>query len=65
MLIQPTSRELRRAYEDHVRRLRAEIHGPHGHRSLERPLRRWVGRQLVRVGSHLAADPSWRPVRSL
>jgi hypothetical protein len=31
-----------------------------------RPVRRWVGRQLVRVGMRLAADPArWRPVRSL
>jgi hypothetical protein len=28
-------------------------------------VRRWVGRQLVRVGRRLAADPSFRPVRSL
>ena len=29
-----------------------------------RPLRRWVGRQMIRAGAHLAADTTLRPVRS-
>ncbi len=35
------------------------------HRSDRRPVRRWVGRQLVRMGQRLAAEPSFRPARSL
>jgi hypothetical protein len=30
----------------------------------ERPLRRWVGRQLMRAGARLANDPTMRPVRA-
>ena len=30
----------------------------------ERPMRRWVGRQLVRVGAWLANDPAMRPARA-
>ena len=30
----------------------------------ERPVRRWVGRQLVRAGAWLANDPTMRPVRA-
>jgi hypothetical protein len=29
-----------------------------------RPLRRWVGRQLVRAGARLANDPTMRPARA-
>ena len=29
-----------------------------------RPVRRWIGRQLVRFGTWLAADPTMRPVRA-
>jgi hypothetical protein len=29
-----------------------------------RPVRRWIGRQLVRTGAWLANDPSMRPVRA-
>lgn len=29
-----------------------------------RPMRRWVGRQLVRAGAWLANDPTMRPVRA-
>jgi hypothetical protein len=29
-----------------------------------RPVRRWVGRQLVRVGSRLAGEPPMRPARA-
>ena len=28
------------------------------------PVRRWVGRQLVRTGAWLANDPTMRPVRA-
>ena len=30
----------------------------------ERPMRRWVGRQLVRAGAWLANDPTMRPARA-
>ena len=29
-----------------------------------RPVRRWIGRQLVRLGSRLAGEPTMRPVRA-
>jgi len=29
-----------------------------------RPVRRWIGRQLVRFGTRLAADSTMRPVRA-
>lgn len=29
-----------------------------------RPLRRWIGRQLVRLGSRLAGETPMRPVRA-
>jgi hypothetical protein len=29
-----------------------------------RPVRRWVGRQLVRTGTWLANDPTMRPARA-
>ncbi|MDQ3690977.1 MAG: hypothetical protein M3406_13280 [Chloroflexota bacterium] len=29
-----------------------------------RPVRRWVGRNLVRFGSRLAGEPPMRPVRA-
>jgi hypothetical protein len=63
-MIHPTPRDLVRAHEDRVRRLRREIHLSRAHRSRSRHMRRWVGRQLVRMGRRLAADPSIRPVRS-
>jgi hypothetical protein len=52
-------------HEARVAQLRRDIHGPRYARPERRPVRHWVGRQLVRVGSKLAADPSLRPVRSL
>ena len=30
----------------------------------ERPMRRWVGHQLVRAGAWLANDPAMRPARA-
>ena len=29
-----------------------------------RPVRRWIGRQLVRFGTRLASEPTMRPVRA-
>jgi hypothetical protein len=36
----------------------SERHAP------SRPVRRWIGRQLVRLGSRLAGEPTMRPVRA-
>ena len=32
--------------------------------AVRRPVRRWIGRQLVRLGSRLAGEPTMRPVRA-
>ena len=29
-----------------------------------RPVRRWIGRNLVRIGARLAGDPTMRPARA-
>jgi hypothetical protein len=62
--IHPTPQDLTAQHEARVAQLRREIHGRRPV-SERRPLRRWVGRQLVRVGTRLATDPSLRPARSL
>jgi hypothetical protein len=64
VMIHPAPRDLVRAHEDRVAQLRREIHVMRAARSGRRPVRRWVGRQLVRVGARLAADPPLRPARS-
>jgi hypothetical protein len=35
-----------------------------GRRASNRPIRRAIGRSMVRLGARLAADPNLRPVRS-
>ncbi len=65
VMIHPTPRDLMSANENHVAQLRREIHRSRAHRTQERRMRRWVGRQLVRVGTRIAADPTLRPVRPL
>ena len=47
--------------ESRLRRTSLHIRGPEHAR---RPMRRWVGRQLVRVGTKLAGEPTMRPVRA-
>ena len=51
-------------YERHRRtslsRARLLVSVPHR----ERPMRRWVGHQLVRAGAWLANDPAMRPARA-
>jgi hypothetical protein len=32
--------------------------------AVRRPVRRWIGRQLVRIGARLANEPSMRPARA-
>jgi hypothetical protein len=62
MWLQPNPRDLPAHHEALVAQLRSEIHrGPVSER---RAVRRWLGRQLVRVGTRLAAEPTMRPVRS-
>lgn len=54
---------LRLVEEDRDRWLRRT----HLHRRSQparRPLRRWVGRQMIRAGAHLAAETTMRPVGS-
>ena len=47
--------------ESRLRRANLLAGEPHLHR---RPVRRWVGRQLMRFGSRLAGEPTMRPVRA-
>jgi hypothetical protein len=44
--------------EERLRRTRLLVNE---HRS--RRVRRWIGRQMVRLGTRLMADPTWRPAR--
>ena len=64
MWIHPTPQDLAEHHEARVAQLRREIHSRVPRTASERPGRRWVGRQLVRAGERLAADPSLRPARS-
>ena len=34
------------------------------HRSGPGPVRRWVGKRLVRLGERLAGEPAMRPIRA-
>jgi hypothetical protein len=45
----------------HATRLTLDVND---HDLSRRPLRRWVGRQLVRLGTRLAGEPSMRPARA-
>ena len=57
--------EFRSVHADRVTQQRFDLQAARSMPS-RRPVRHWVGRQLVRVGTRLAADPvRWRPVRSL
>jgi hypothetical protein len=60
----PTARDVRAHHEARVAQMRRELHGPRRARPQQRPVRRWVGRQLVRAGTALAADPTMRPARA-
>jgi hypothetical protein len=58
----PTAR--RSVHADRLARLRFDLEAGR-RRPSRRPVRRWVGHQLVRFGARLAGDPvRWRPVRS-
>ena len=47
--------------EARLRRTNLLVSEPTAYR---RPVRRWIGRQLVRFGSRLAGEPTMRPVRA-
>ena len=47
--------------EMQLRRTNLLVSEPHASR---RPVRRWVGRQLVRVGTRLAGESTMRPARA-
>ena len=61
----PMPQDLVSVNDARVAQLRNEIRALRIHRSNRRLMRRWVGRQLVRMGQRLAAEPSLRPARSL
>ena len=61
----PMPQDLVSVNDANVAQLRREIRARRTHRSDRRPVRRWVGRLLVRMGQRLAAEPSFRPARSL
>ena len=63
VMILPSPKDLVRANEEHVAQLRRELY-PAQASVPRRWLRRWVGRQMVRIGVRLAADPSLKPARS-
>ncbi len=45
---------------ERVRRTHLPVAGPHSRRLV----RRWIGRQLVSVGTRLAGEPTMRPARA-
>ena len=61
----PNPADLSASNEARVAQLLREIDGRRAKAPRIHPVRRWIGRQLVRVGAQIAADPSLRPARSL
>ena len=47
--------------EAQLRRTNLLASEPH---AVRRPVRRWIGRRLVRIGARLANEPTMRPVRA-
>ena len=64
LMILPSPNDLVRDNDKRVSQLRRQLYPVHASVK-RRSLRRWVGRQMVRIGVRLAADPSLRPARSL
>jgi hypothetical protein len=65
MLINHRPTAFRSVHADRVAQQRFDLQAARSVPS-RRPVRRWIGRQLMRAGMRLAADPArWRPVRSL
>jgi hypothetical protein len=52
-------RQLATEREAQLRRTSLQVGRDHS-----RPVRRWVGRQLVRFGAWVAAEPTMRPARA-
>ena len=50
--------------EARLRRTSLHVNDHDRHETDRRPVRRWVGRQLVRLGSRLAGETPMRPVRA-
>ena len=51
--------------EEREARLRRTSLPTHEHdHAGRRPVRRWIGRRLVRIGAWLAGEPTMRPVRA-
>ncbi len=63
-MILPSPKDLVRDNDERVAQLHRAIHVERASVP-RRSLRRWVGRQMVRWGVRLAADPSLKPARSL
>ena len=63
MLILPDIRDVQGAHEEQAAQLRGQIHSAH-RRPARRPMRRWIGHQLMRVGARLASEPTLKPIRS-
>ena len=63
MLILPDIRDVQGAHEEQAAQLRDQIHSAH-RRPARRPVRRWIGHQLMRVGARLASEPTLKPIRS-
>ena len=63
MLIHPDVRDVQGAHEDRAAQLRRQIHSV-TRRPERRPVRRWIGHQLMRMGARLAVEPSLKPIRS-
>jgi hypothetical protein len=61
----PSPEELTAYHEARVAQTLREISGRRARASRIHPVRRWVGRRLVRLGVLVAADPTLRPARSL
>jgi hypothetical protein len=55
-------RYVRDEHERRMASLRRRPRLPRRHPA-RRPLRRWVGRQMIRFGRRLVLDPSLRPAR--
>ena len=47
--------------EARLRRTSLLVSAPHASRRI---VRRWIGRQLVRIGARLANEPAMRPARA-
>jgi hypothetical protein len=63
VLIHPDIRDVQARHEERAAQLRSQIHSADP-RPARRPVRRWIGHQLMRVGARLASEPTLKPIRS-